>query len=107
MERSGDQLLAGAGFAQNENRRVRRRHRFDLTERLLENAALPNDFFKILLSADLVLKVKFLFLQPRLRFGRLTMFQSVVDSDGDLVRNLGKEVAIALRKSKLALSAKA
>src|SRR5207245_5178519 len=67
---------------------VRRRHRLDLTERSLENAALPDYFFKIVLGANLFLKVKFLLFQPLLRFGHLTMFQGVVDSDGDLARDL-------------------
>src|SRR5437773_12337004 len=107
MERPGDKLLPGAGFSQNENRRVHRCDRLYLAERLLENLALPDYFFKIVLGADLFLKVKSLLFQPLLRFGHLTMFQGVVDSDGDLARDLCKKVAIVWSKSRLFLSAKA
>src|SRR5213594_1845955 len=107
MERPSYKLLPCTGFSQNEDRRVRRRHRLDLTERSLENAALPDYFFKIVLGADLFLKVKSLLFQPLLRFGHLTMFQGVVASDGDLARDLCKKVAIVWSKSRLFLSAKA
>src|SRR5438093_7728671 len=107
MNCAGYKLLPCTGFSQNENCRVRGRHRLDLTEGSLENAALSDYFFKIVLSADLFLKVEALLFQPLLRFGHLTMFQGVVDSDGDLARNLCKKVAIVWSKSRLFLSAKA
>ena len=107
MERPSYKLLPCTGFSQNEDRRVRWRHRLDLTERSLENAALPDYFFKIVLGADLFLKVKSLLFQPVLRFAQLTMFESVVDGDGHLARHLCKKLAIIWSKGNFSLSAKA
>ena len=53
----GDQLLAGAVLALNQDVRVAHRHALDQLEQILHHPALPDDVGKAVLPADLLAQV--------------------------------------------------
>ena len=57
MQRVGDQLLAGAVLALNQDVGVARRHRLDQLEELAHLLALADDVRERILAADLFLEL--------------------------------------------------
>jgi hypothetical protein len=58
---AGDELLARAGFAGDENGGAGRSHDFDLRECALERRAVTDDFFKIEFTANFFLEIELFF----------------------------------------------
>jgi hypothetical protein len=58
MDGARNQLLAGAGFAQDQDRRVRRRHDLCLLEDASQRVAFADDFAEWMLAADFALEVE-------------------------------------------------
>ena len=71
VNRAGDQLLAGAGFAVNEHGRIGRRDGLDLLQHLPERRALADDLLEVELGADLVFEVELLLGQLLFQLGDL------------------------------------
>ena len=63
MDRARDQLLSGAGLAQDQDGGIGRRHQIDLLERVPERAALPDDLLEVVDGLDLLLEVEILAVQ--------------------------------------------
>ena len=94
VNRAGDQLLTGAGFAPNEHRGACGSDRLHLMERTAEGGAIPDDLPEVVLGADLLLQVG-------VRFGEfvpqrvdLLEGQGVLDRHSDLVGNELQEAHI-------------
>jgi hypothetical protein len=61
VDGAGDELLAGAGFAEDENGGRCRRDELDLGESALERSTVTDDLFKIEFAADFFLEIKLLY----------------------------------------------
>jgi len=79
-----DQLLSRARLAEHEDRRVGRRHDLDLLERVVERAALADDFLERVLGADLAHEVESLLGELVLELGDLAERERVGDRHRDL-----------------------
>ena len=96
VNRAGDQLLAGAGFAVNEDGRVGGGHSFNLAQHPLQRGARTNDLFEVHLATEFVLKIELLLRQSLTEFRNLAIGQCVVDCDGDLAGELRQEVDVCI-----------
>jgi hypothetical protein len=97
---AGQQLLAGPGLAEDEHRRVRRRHELDLLQHLLQRGAVSDDLFEVVLGPDLVFEVELFFRQLVLERSHLLVHERIVDRDGDLAGGLAEQCDI-LRRERL------
>ena len=98
VNRASDQLLAGAGFTQNENRRIRRRHRLYLFQDLFQGRTFTDNLFEVVFGADLVLEVELLFAKLVRPVHDLTIRERVLDSNGYLIGHMLQQIRIFLRK---------
>ncbi len=96
VNRGGDELLAGAGFAIDEHRRSGRAY----CRRLLENApqggALADDALAVQIARPLVIAVHLFVGQPDLQFPNLGVRECAVQHDGQLVGELRQECDVVL-----------
>src|SRR5262249_46625043 len=86
MDGPGNQLLAGPGFAEDQNGRVRRRDHFCLLEDACERAALADNLLERMLGADLALEIETFLGKLILEFGDLLESQRVGDGNRHLPR---------------------
>ena len=105
MNRAGDQLLAGAGLALNQDRRIGRRDDLDLLQHLPERRALADDLLEVVLGADLVLEIQLLRVELLLQLGNLLEREPVLHRDGDLLGHLTQQLHIVRRKGRRARAA--
>jgi len=77
--------FAGVGLAEDENRRVRRRYRFHLSQDAFQASTFIDNLFKIMLGADLLFQVEILLGQSVLKFGYLSIGLRVLHYDRDLL----------------------
>ena len=98
VDRAGDQLLAGAGLALDQHRRVGRRDDLDLLQHLPERRALADDLVEVVLGPNLVFEVQLLGAQLLLQLRDFSKRQPVLDRDGNLLRHLTEQLHIVCRK---------
>ena len=96
-----DQLLAGAGFAENQNRSVGGRHGGHLFQHSAENGIVADDLAEILLGADLILQIQLLFGELVLELRDLLKRLGVLNRDGCLAGHLAEEIHVGGRESVL------
>ena len=72
---------------------------------MAECGTLPNNSFRVHLSADLVFQIEFLLRELVSEIGDLAISQCVLYRDGDLASNLGQELDLILAKGILCQSA--
>ena len=91
---AGDDLLAGAGFAEDENGAAGGRDEFDLREDFADRGALADDFLEIECAANFFLEIKLFF--GELGLERVDLFEGerVFDGDGDLRGDLLDELDV-------------
>src|SRR5258708_10368424 len=89
---ASDHLFAGARLALDEDRRVRRCNDSNTLEHSFQPGTVSNDLFEIVLNPDFVFQVELLLRQPLLGLSYLSIFQSVLYRDGDLVRSLAEKI---------------
>src|SRR6476646_6702958 len=99
---AGDELLARAGFAGNEDSGTRRGDKLHLGEGALERGAVTDDFLEIELATNFFLEIK-LFL-GKLVLQRVNLFESqrVFHGDGDLRGGLLEKLDVLRREGVLA-----
>ena len=107
MNSAGNQLLTGAGFAEDQHRTVALRHHLHLLEHAVHGLAAANDFAKLALNVvELFGQGEVLIDQPLFQPLNLAVGEGVVDGDrdalGDLPQQLevggGEDFFIALRQ---------
>ncbi len=98
---AGDQLLAGAGFAQDQDRGIGGRHGGYLIQHFAETRIVADDLAEILLGADFIFQVELLFGQLVFELGDLLECGGVFDRDGGLRGHLGEEVDVGGREGVL------
>src|SRR5207302_11207651 len=91
MDSPGQQLLAGARLAMNENRAVGRAHRLDLLERPAQRRALPHDSPEFWLTRTFVAAIHLAGGMARLEIGILGNSFEVFDCGADLLGEVHKE----------------
>ena len=94
VQRTRDQFLAGAGLAEDEHRRVGRRHRLDLMEDALQRRRVADDLLEVVLGPDLVLEVHLLRRKPVSQVGDLLIRERILDQERDLLRHRGEELRL-------------
>ena len=94
-----DQLLAGAGFAADQDGRIGGRDGFHLLQQRLERGAFADDLLEVVLGADFVFKIKLLLGQAVLESGDLLEGQRIFDGDGDLGGDLVSRSMSCLAKA--------
>ena len=93
-----DQFLAGAGFTENENRRIRRRHRLQLFQDFFQGKTFTDDLFEVVFGANLILQVEFLLAEFIRPVHDLPIGERVFHTDGDLIGNMLQQFRILQRK---------
>ena len=88
VNRARHELLAGAGLAEQQHRRVGRRDRPHLVQDAGERPALPHDLLELVTARHLVLEVDLLVVQPIAQRRDLLVGQRVLDRDGQRLRHL-------------------
>src|SRR5262249_23261373 len=83
MDGARDQLLSGAGLAEDEDRGVRRRHQLDLLEGVRQRPALPDDLLEVVGGLDLFLQLQVLALQLAQLLLRALPFLHVAQDEGE------------------------
>ena len=92
MDRAGDQLFACAGLSLNQDGRVGWCDDLDLVEHLPERGALADDLFEVVFGANFILEVQLFLVQLFLQLGDLTICESVLDGNRDLLRDLRQQL---------------
>src|SRR5262245_32371624 len=64
MYRPRNELFTRAGLAQDEDRRINARYLFDLAQHFRQRRAAANNFVKVMLGADFLLKISVLRFEP-------------------------------------------
>ena len=97
MQGAGDQLLARARLASNEDGGVGRRDRLDLLQHPAQRSAVADDVAEIVLGADLLLQVGILL--GKLVLERLNLLEGlgVLERHGHLVGDELEEAHVRLR----------
>ncbi len=94
VDRAGDQLLARAGLAQDQNRRIGRRHRRHLLQHALKGRALADDLAEILLGADFVFQIQLFFGQLILELRDFLKRGGIFNGDGGLAGHLAQKIDV-------------
>ena len=89
-----DQLLAGAGFAEDQNGSVGGRDGFHLAQRFAECRTVADHLPEVALGANLIFKVELLFGELVLQPLDLADGLSVLDGDGRLSRHLREKIDV-------------
>ena len=95
---SGDQFLARAGFAADQDGGVGGRDRLDLLQDLAQGGALADDVAEVVLGADFLLQIRLLLGELVLERLDLLERQGVLDGDGHLVGDELQEVHVRRRR---------
>jgi hypothetical protein len=99
MDGAGEQFLAGAGLAQDQNGGIAGRNRLRLVQSLFQDRALANNFLEIESGVDLALQVTLFLGQFVLELSHFTMGAGIIESDGQLTGNLLQKTHILRRES--------
>src|SRR5262249_19618707 len=83
---------AGSGFSSNQDGGIRSCDRFHLLQDPLESKATPDNLLKVVLGPDLVFQVELFLHQLVFELLNLTIRQSILNSDGNLLGNLSEEL---------------
>src|SRR5262249_49497451 len=87
MDGARDQLLAGSGLAEDENRRIRRSHDLDLLENVGKRTTLADDVAERMLGMNFALQVESLLGQFFVERGYLLECQRIGDGHRHLSGN--------------------
>ena len=107
MNGAGNQLFAGAGFAEDQHGAVALRHHFDLLEYAVHRFAAADDFAKLALDIIQLFGERQIFIhQPLLKPLNFAIGEGIIDGDrhpfGNLSQQLevggGEHLLIALRQ---------
>ena len=98
MNGASNQFLACTGLSQDENRRIRRRHRLYLFQDFFQGRTFTDNLFEVVFGADLVLEVELLFAKLVRTVHDLTIRERVLDSDGYLIGHMLQQIGILLRE---------
>src|SRR4029077_17136990 len=100
----GNQFFAGAGFATDEDGRIRRGNGLDLGQDAAQRLALAHDLLKTCCITKVLLNMDAFLGKLFFEFADLLVGQCVLHRDGDLIRNLHKEINFVLAE-RIVLSA--
>src|ERR1700730_10428709 len=95
MNGSRKQLLSGACLAINQDRRIRRRHRFHIFENSAQRRTISNDLSEIHFCADFIFQVKLLFGELVFELSNLPKGKRILHGNGNLICDLGQKLDIA------------
>src|SRR5262249_20110132 len=96
MDGPRDQLLPGAGFAQQQHGGITGSNRLHQTENVPEPGALAYNSFEIHLPADFIFQIELLLRQLVPQFGDFAKDSRIFDCDSHLVCYLAKELDLIL-----------
>src|SRR5207245_872585 len=99
VDRPGNKLLSGAGFAEQQDRRVVGRDCLDQLQNVLERRARPYDLLEVHLAAYLFFQIELFLRKFVLQFRNLTVGKVVFDGNCDLAGGLSEEVYMFCRES--------
>jgi len=94
VDGAGEELLAGAGFAEEKNGGSRGGGELDLREGALESGAFANDFFKVEFSADFFLEIELFFGEFVFQYIDFLEGQRILYRDGNLRGDLLEELDV-------------
>ena len=95
MNSAGNQLLTGAGFAEDQHRAVAVRHHLHLLEHAVHRLAAANDFAKLALHVvELFGQGEVLIDQPLFQALNFAVGEGVVDGDRDALGDLPQQLKI-------------
>src|ERR1035438_6297335 len=94
VDGTGEEFLAGAGFAVDEDRGIGGRDGFHLLQDSIQGAAAADDFLEAMVGADFVFEVNLLFRQARVEFFDALIGERVLERDGNLGGGLREELQI-------------
>ena len=92
VDGSGDELLARAGFPLDEHGRVGGRDDLHLGEDVLQWTAGADDLLEVVLAANFVLEIQLLLVELFLELGDLTVGETILDGNRDLLCNLVEQL---------------
>src|SRR4030095_16920315 len=101
VDGAGNQFLAGAGLTENENRRIRRRHRLYLFQDFFQGRTFTDDLFEVVFGANLILQVKFLLAEFIRVVHNLPIGERILYGDRYLIGDVMKQSRIFVRESLL------
>jgi len=92
VDGAGDEFLACAGLAQQQDGGVAWGDRFDELEDVLDGGAVADDLIKVQLAADLFFEIELLLGELVFEFRNLPVRQGIFEGDGYLARRLAEEL---------------
>ena len=96
VDRASDQLLAGPGLSENQDRSVGRRDAVDHVEHGGELRAAADDLLEVVLAEDLFAQIHVLALELRLQPADLLVLAHVLDGERQLVGDFLQELSLGL-----------
>src|SRR5215831_6905239 len=99
MKCARDQLFSGSRLAENQHRGVGGRNGLYILKRSLERRARPNNFFEVVFSANLFLKIELFFLQSVLERVYLAISQRIFNGNRHLFTHRAKQFSILFSES--------
>jgi hypothetical protein len=88
VDQAGDEFLAGPGFAHQQDGGVGVSHHLRLGQSLAQGPALTDNFFEIVVVADLIFQISLLDIQVVPRLGNPLVTDSVRDRQSHLIADL-------------------
>src|SRR5262245_28783141 len=101
---AGDQFLAGARLALNEDDRIGRGDGFDRLQGSFQSLTVTDDLCEAVLRADLLFQVEFLFGQFVFQFADLSVRLRVLNGDRDLLGDLAEQLDVIRAERAIAAS---
>src|SRR5215467_14289259 len=92
--RSGEQLLAGAGFAQQEHACICRCYGLDLMKDMAPGGAVADHLLEIVFGVDLCFEIKPLHFQVVARSTQASVSEGVVKCQRDLSSDLRQQIEV-------------
>src|SRR3984957_20388106 len=96
MNGSRNQLFSCPGFSVNQHRRISRCDGFRALQDFAQRSATPDDLSEIHLRAEFIFQIEFFLRKLLFQLPNLTVSNRILDSESNLVCDLGKEIDVDL-----------
>src|ERR1700751_3856896 len=96
MNGSRNQLFSCPGFSVNQHRRISRCDGFRALQDSAQRSATSDDLSEIHFRAEFIFQIEFFLRELLFQFSNLTVGNRILDSESNLVCDLGKEIDVGL-----------